>query len=258
MTCESPPLTARSRRAAGPVPKIALARAEPVAPLSRFALGVPRLDAALSGGLAGARLHELWPAAADDAPNAAGFALLLALKAAGKGKGKGIVWIEQHGKQGQLYPPGIAELGIDPARILFVNAPDEKALLRAAGDVVRSPAVAAMVIVPAGPACLLDLTASRRLTLFAERSGTTAILLRNTDPHAPSAATTRWQVAAAPSRALEANAPGSPAFALDLVRQRGGAPSYGWMLEWDRDRARFAPLSRNLAADAGGEYLAAG
>ena len=254
MTCESPPLSAR-RRAAGPVPKIALAQAEPVAPLSRFALGVPRLDAALNGGMAKARLHELWPAAPDDAPNAAGLALLLALKAAGT---KAIVWIEQQGKQGRVYPPGLAELGIDPARILFVNAPDEKALLRAAGDVVRSPAVGAMLIVPAGPAPLLDLTASRRLTLFAERSGTTAILLRTADPHAPSAATTRWQVAAAPSRALEANAPGAPVFALDLLRQRGGAPSYGWTLEWDRDRAGFAPLSRNLAADAGGEYLAAG
>ena len=254
MTCESPPLSAR-RRAAGPVPKIALAQAEPVAPLSRFALGVPRLDATLNGGMAKARLHELWPAAPDDAPSAAGFALLLALKAAGT---RAIVWIEQQGRQGRLYPPGLAELGIDPARILFVNAPDEKALLRAAGDVVRSPAAGVAVIAPAGPARLLDLTASRRLTLFAESSGTTAILLRTADPHAPSAATTRWRVAAAPSQALEANAPGHPAFALDLLRQRGGAPSYGWHLEWDRDRAHFASLSRTLAADAGGEYLAAG
>ena len=255
MTCESPPLPAR-KRPVGPVPKIVLAQAEPIAPLVRFALGVPKLDGALGGGLAAARLHELWPANAEDTPSAAGFALLLALKAAGA-KGA-IVWIEQQARQGQLYPPGLAELGIDPARILFVNAPDEKALLRAAGDVVRSPAPAAAVIAPAGTARMLDLTAGRRLTLFAEASGTTAILLRTADPHAPSAATTRWQVAAAPSRALDANAPGPPAFTLDLLRQRGGAPSYGWQLEWDRDRARFTPLSRDLAADAGGEYLAAG
>ena len=255
MTCESPPLPAR-KRAAGPMPKIALAQGQPVAPPARFALGVERLDAILGGGLAEARLHELWPAATDDAPSAAGFALLLALKAAGRGKA--IVWIEQQARQGRLYPPGLAELGIDPARLLFVDAPDEKALLRAAGDVVRSPAVGALVIAPPGPAPLLDLTASRRLTLFAERSGTTAILLRSADPHAPSAAITRWRVASAPSQALEANAPGYPAFALDLMRQRGGAPSYGWVLEWDRDRARFTPLSRTLAADAGGEYLAVG
>jgi len=238
------------------VPKIVLARAEPIAPLARVALGEPKLDGALGGGLAAARLHELWPAQAEDAPSAAGFALLLALKAAGD-KGA-IVWIEQQARQGRLYPPGLVELGIDPGRILFVNAPDEKALLRAAGDVVRSPAPGAAVIAPAGPARLLDLTASRRLTLFAEASGTTTILLRTADPQAPSAATTRWRVAAAPSRTLEANAPGAPAFTLDLLRQRGGAPSSGWQLEWDRDRARFTPLSRDLAADAGGEYLAAG
>jgi protein ImuA len=238
------------------LPKIVLEPTGPVAPPARFALGLPDLDATLGGGLAEARLHELWPAGPDDAPNAAGFALLLALKAT-RGAGA-IIWIEQQGKQGLLYPPGLAELGIDPARILFVNAPDEKALLRAAGDVVRSPAAAAAVIAPAGPARLLDLTASRRLTLFAESSGTTAILLRAADPQAPSAATTRWRVAAASSQALEANAPGHPAFALDLLRQRGGAPSYGWHVEWDRDRARFAPLSRALAADAGGGYLAAG
>ena len=255
MTCESPPLPAR-KRPAGPLPKIVLAQAEPIASPVRIALGAPKLDGALGGGLAAARLHELWPAQAEDMPNAAAFALLLALKAAGA-KGV-IVWIEQLARQGQLYPPGLAELGIDPARILFVNAPDEKSLLRAAGDVVRSPAPGATVIAPSGPARLLDLTVSRRLTLFAETSGTTAILLRSADPLAPSAAATRWRVSAAPSRMLEANAPGHPAFSLDLLRQRGGVPSYGWRLEWDRDRASFAPLSRDLAADAGGGYLATG
>jgi protein ImuA len=131
-------------------------------------------------------------------------------------------------------------------------------VLRAAGDVVRSPAAETVVIEPAGTASALDLTASRRLTLFAERSGTTAILLRTADPQGPSAAITRWRVASTLSTALEADAPGHPAFLLDLVRQRGGAPSFGWRLEWDRDRACFAPLSRDLAADAGGGYLAAG
>lgn len=256
MTCESQPLPARERSAA-PSQALACAHGGQIVAPARFALGVERLDAALGGGLAKARLHELWPASPDDAPGAAGFALMLALRASGKGDT--IVWIGQdQGRQGALYSPGLIELGIDPARILFVTAPDEKSLLRAAGDVVRSPAAAVAVIAPTGPAPLLDLTASRRLTLFAERSGTTAILLRTTDPRAPSAAITRWRVAAAASQALEANAPGFPAFAVDLVRQRGGAPSSGWRLEWDRDRAEFAPLPRAVAADDGGEYLAAG
>jgi len=256
MTCESPPLAA-CQRPAGPVPTIAFAHAKAIALPARLPLGLEPLDAVLGGGLAKARLHEIWPAAAADAPSATGFALLLALKASGPSDM--IVWIGQEDRRGgALYPPGLAELGIDPARLLFVTAPDEKDLLRAAGDVVRSSAVAATLIAPAGRAPMLDLTASRRLTLFAERSGSTAFLLRTADPKMPSAATTRWQVAAAPSRVLEANAPGQPAFTLDLMRQRGGAPSHGWQVEWDRDRARFAPLSRAVAADAGGGYLAAG
>lgn len=229
------------------------------APPSRFALGDARLDAVLTGGLARARLHEAWPARAADQASAAGFALMLAVRAADEGRM--IAWIAQdegQGGIGPLYPPGLAELGADPARFLFVTAPDEKALLRAAGDVVRSPAIGCAVIAPGRKARGFTLTATRRLTLFAEQSGVTAILLRGADPEAPSAAATRWRIAAAPSRLLEAEAPGHPAFTVDLVRQRSGAPSAGWRLEWHRDATRFAPLPRNLPADAGRGLLAAG
>jgi protein ImuA len=255
MTCESQPSPALQRLAR--TLETGVAQAEPVVPTSRFALGAAALDAVLGGGLAQARLHELWPATPADAPSAAGFALMLALR--GSGEDGTIVWIgQEHPRHAPLYPPGLAELGIDPARILFVSTPDEKTLLRTAGDVARSPAATVTVIAPAGPAPLLDLTASRRLTLFAERSGTTAILLRTADPQASSAAATRWKVAAALSQALEANAPGHPAFTVDLTRQRGGAPSTGWRLEWDRDRTCFTALSRAVATDDGDRYLATG
>jgi protein ImuA len=227
------------------------------APPSRFALGPARLDAVLGGGLGRARLHELWPAAALDQASAAGFALMLAIRAAGEGST--IAWIAQDEsarQAGSLYPPGLAELGVDPGRFLFVTAPDEKALLRAAADVVRSPAIGCAVIAPGLKARGFTLTATRRLTLFAESSGVTAILLRPADPDAPSAATTRWRIASAPSRLLEADAPGHPAFAVDLVRQRAGAPSSGWRLEWHRDAAAFASLPGGLPADAGRGLLA--
>src|SRR3546814_20413203 len=56
----------------------------------------------------------------------------------------------------------------------------------------------------------------------------------------PSAAHTRWQVAAAPSQPLEANAPGIPALDLTLLRQRGGAGGPHWCVEWERDARGFA------------------
>ena len=137
--------------------------------------------------------------------------------------------------------------------MLFVSVPDEKMLLKAAADVVRSPAAGTAVIAPSSRPRHLDLTATRRLMLFAERSGVTVLLLRGVSAETPSAAATRWRIAAAPSTPLEADAPGAPAFAADLVRRRGGAPSPGWRLEWDRDLAGFsaAPLSGAVADDAG-------
>src|SRR4051812_25212881 len=133
MTCESPPPYARER--SEPPLAAALAHAEPIVPPRRFGLGAGQLDAVLGGGLAQARLHELWPAAPDDAASAAGFVTMLALRACGKDGT--IVWIgQEHPRHGALYPPGLRELGIDPARMLFVSTPDEKALLRTAGDVV--------------------------------------------------------------------------------------------------------------------------
>jgi protein ImuA len=238
-----------------PALKARLAGFEQAIPPQRFTLGHTRLDAALNGGLARAHLHEVWPAASVDGASATGFALMLALRAGGRSGN--IVWMaEDKGRHrlGALYAPGLAELGVDPACVLFVNAPDDTALLRAAGDVVRSPAAGTTVIVPSTPGAF-DLTATRRLTLFAERSGVTAILLRPADPQAPSAAMTRWQVAAAPSTPLEAKAPGAPAFMVELVRQRGGAPVPPVRLEWDRDGACFTDLSRPLPADAGGGLL---
>lgn len=242
-----------------PAPLTHLAAPVPASPGARVALGVERLDGLLGGGLQRGRLHELWPASPDDRPAAAGFALLTAALAAGP-SGTIVYIAEDAGERrgGALHGPGLRDLGLDPARLLLVRVPDAKALLRVAADVVRSPAVTAAVVAPAGAASLLDLTASRRLTLFAERSGVLALLLRVADPAQPSAAATRWQVAAAPSRPLEAEAPGHPAFLIDLVRQRGGPPADGLRLEWRRDRARFAPLSGDPPAVAGGGYVAAG
>ena len=229
----------------------------PAIPGARVALGVEPLDRILGGGLQRARLHEIWPSSPRERATAAGFALLLASLAAGPSGT--IAYLAEDGGErrcGALHGPGLRGLGLDPARLLIVRVPDTKTLLRAAADVVRSPAISAAVMAPAGATPLLDLTVTRRLTLFAERSGVLALLLRVADPAQPSAAATRWQVAAAPSLPLEADAPGHPAFLVDLVRQRGGPPVLATLLEWRRDRARFAPLSGALPAMAGGGYLA--
>lgn len=203
----------------------------------RLGTGCAALDARLAGGgLAHGALHELIAPDRADATVARGLAAMLAARTAGP-----LVWLHvaaarRPGLGGALYPPGLREIGVDPARLLLVGAPDPPALLHAAGDVLRCPEVALAVIELWGPVRLLDLTASRRLALAAEGSGVLGLLLRVGVGPAPSAAATRWVVRAAASTPLPAHAPGLPALDLQLVRQRGGPAGVAWRVEWDRDR----------------------
>jgi protein ImuA len=105
-----------------------------------------------------------------------------------------------------------------------------------------------VLIEPWGAAGPNSLTISRRLMLAADLSGVTAVMLRVAAQPAASAAETRWQVAAAPSRLLEAEAPGLPAFDVTLLRRRGGAAGQSWIVEWNRDRLVFSPRGERGAA----------
>ncbi len=207
-----------------------------------FTLGCKPLDARLGGGLARGALHELF-ARPDDHAVASGFALMLALRAGAKGRP--ILWVREDKVErmsGGLYGPGLIELGADPDDIILVQAPDTLATLRTGADIIGCMGLAAAVIEPFGAAKALDLTASRKLVLAAEKSGIAAFVLRESGTPFASAAATRWQVAGAPSRVLPVEAPGHTALALDLLRHRGGISPFNCVLEWNRDTRAFAPL----------------
>lgn len=154
----------------------------------------------------------------------------------------------------RLCGAGLGALGIDPARLLLVEARDERALLRAGLDAARCPRLAAVVLAAWGRFALYDLTASRRLVLAAESSGLPVIVLRGDAEPRSSAAHTRWAIRPAPSVALPADAPGLPAIEAELLRQRGGAAGRRWRLEWDFDKGDFreCPEPRSAAGDGGG------
>jgi protein ImuA len=206
-----------------------------------FSLDLAELDDPLGGGLARGALHDVHADAADRAA-ATGFAVALALRAAA---GRTLVWtrLDRLDTQARLYPPGLAELGLDPARLLLVRARDAQGVLRAGAEAARCSAVGTVLIELWGEARPLDLTASRRLSLAAARSGVTTLLLRIAARPAVSAAMTRWAVRSLPSAPLAANAPGLPAFAITLQRHRAGVPGREWHVEWDRDRCRFQTLA---------------
>jgi len=204
-----------------------------------LASGHAEFDAAMGGGLAAGRVHEMFAADPLDAASAAAFAALLALRG---GDPAPLLWLrtaDAARRCGCLHAPGIAELGGDPDRLLLIEAGDAKALLAAANDAARCPGSAAVVVESWGQLPALDLTAGRRLALGARDAGVTLLLLRLAAEPTPSVAETRWRIAAAPSRELEANAPGAPAFDLELLRWRAGPAGARWRLEWNRDDQAF-------------------
>lgn len=231
---------------------------------SRWASGVDSLDTALSGGFAYGHMHEFYAAEAEDMPAVTGFAV--ALSTAMTKDHREILWLRSVRAvqmQGVLQANGWSELGAKPGNFIFSIIPNAKELLKAAVDGLRSNALGIVVIETYGRFSELDMIASRRLVLAAEKSETPLFMLRADTEPTSSAAETRWRIASGLSQPLPANAPGAPVFEIELLRQRSGPSGKSWQLEWDNDRRAFieatasgslvsAPLRRPAAA-AGAE-----
>jgi len=209
--------------------------------------------------MARGRLHEVCASDAGDATSAIAFAAMLALQAS-EGR-RTMLWLrtdEAERRSGRFHAPGFAELGLDPAALVLGIAPDDVSLLRGAVDAARCAGLGAIIVECWRNPRALDLTASRRLVLAAERSGVTLLLLRIEATPSPSAADTRWGVRASPSVALAAGAPGHPVFEVELLRRRAGPAGGVWRMEWSRDEQLFRepalsgavvrlPVGRSLA-----------
>ena len=149
-----------------------------------------------------------------------------------------------------LYGPGLAAHGLDPARLVLVRAPRDAEILWAMEEGLRAPGIAAVV----GEVGSLAAVASRRLQLAAERSGITAFLLRRWrnggqaahERALPNAAVTRWRIAALPSKSLPGEpGVGRPRWRVELLRCRGGEPA-SWEME-EADATGHVSLAAALA-----------
>ena len=142
-------------------------------------------------------------------------------------------------KRLDLYGPGLAAHGLDPARLVIAAAPRDEEILWAIEEGLRLPGLAAVI----GEVGRLPMVAGRRLQLAAERSGVTALLLRRwrsgdeaaAERERPSAATTRWRVTALPAHDIPLqrggnNWIGKPRWRVELLRCRGGVPAL-WDVE---------------------------
>ena len=217
----------------------------------RAALGHADADATLQGGLAVGAMHEVFTDAGRQSAAATGFVAGLAGRAAAR---RPLVWVRQDFTEietGALSMSGLAELGLDPRVLVTVRAADVDTALRTAADALACDALGAVVLEVWGEARQLDLVASRKLTLAAQASGVTGLLLRLAAEPSPSTAETRWIVRAAHSPPAAASMPaasslpaaawsawGAPVFDAQLVRNRHG-PVGRWIMEWKCDERLF-------------------
>ncbi|MET0221702.1 MAG: DNA repair protein [Tardiphaga sp.] len=205
----------------------------------RVALGHDEADATLQGGLAIGALHEVFAEGGRQSATATGFVFGLAGRVAAR---RPLVWIRQdyaEREAGALSSSGLAELGLDPRGLVTVRAPDLEAALRICADALACDALGAVLLEVWGETQKLDLVGSRKLTLAAQESGVTALLLRIAATPEPSTAETRWMVRTAASPPASPWAAwGAPRFDAELIRNRHGQTGR-WIMEWSCDACRF-------------------
>ncbi|MDE2378697.1 DNA repair protein [Bradyrhizobium sp.] len=208
----------------------------------RVALGHPDVDSALQGGLARAAIHEVF-CEGRQGTAATGFVTGLVGRVTAR---RPLLWVRQDFSEleaGALSMSGLAELGLDPRRVVTVRAAGVEASLRSAADALACDALGAVVLELWGETKQFDLVASRKLTLAAQASGVTGLLLRMAATPSPSTAETRWMLRAAHSPPGAAGIVwGAPRFDAELVRNRHG-PVGRWIMEWKCDECLFSEPS---------------
>ena len=207
------------------------------------------------GGLPRGALHEV--AGADKTPNSFAAATGFAAAIAGR-LGATVLWC---GRGRDLYGPGLAAVGLDAKRLIVAEARNDKDMLAAMEEGLRQGVLGAVV----GEVERMDLTASRRLQLAAEKTGCMTLVLRRPGKHpqesVPITAASRWRIGCVPSsdgRQDFHQLPPRTRWRLDLLRSRFGGHG-SWIVEAPdaqghlhlpallADRGMGAPLTARVA-----------
>ncbi len=199
--------------------------------------GIAEVDSRLPGeGLALGALHEIAGGGNGAIDGAA--AALFAAGIAARTKGK-VLWCLA---RPDLFAPALAQAGLSPDRVIYVEAGDDKTVLACVEEGLRHGGLGAVV----AEIGRLSMTASRRLQLAAEGTGAIGLALRRwrrqteaTDFGQPTAAVTRWRVSTLPSPALPVPGVGRHRWLVELIRARAGE-SADFELEACDDTGRLA------------------
>ncbi|MFN3351736.1 ImuA family protein [Pseudorhodoplanes sp.] len=207
-------------------------------------LGLRRADALLRGGLARSVLHDIAPAAPIHLGAATGFALAIAAlsyKAAGRSGagGRETVLIQTdmaRWEAGAAYGIGLGLFGQPVRRLLVLRARRPIDALFAMEEALKCRAVSA--VIAEMPDDTADLTATRRLSLAARTHDGIGLLLRHRMAAQPSAAVTRWDVAALGGERDPFGGLGTTGFQLSLVKNRRG-PCGAFRVAWSHHELAF-------------------
>jgi hypothetical protein len=119
-------------------------------------------------------------------------------------------------------------MGIDPARVIFIQASKKADKQWAMEEALQCNALTAVV----GEMEALDFKQSRRLQLNAEKSGVTAFVLPSNLRPRSNAASSRWLVRSLPSLTTDGlPGVGSPQWGVELRHMRHGKPG-NWEIGW--------------------------
>ena len=217
-------------------------------------IGLPAIDAALGSGLAFGALHEVIPSAPAHLGAAFGFALAIATRAVQQtSAARHALWIETDFaalEGGKPYGIGLDLFGLPMGRLLILRVSRPIDALWAFEEALKSPALAAVIAELPEQGATADLSATRRLSLAARTGGGLGLLLRHRKAAWATTATTRWEIAAAPSEPDRFGGFGRTAFDLCLNKNRRGRCGR-FMVYWDHVARTFIPaLSLDLAETA--------
>ncbi len=138
---------------------------------------------------------------------------------------------------GLPYGVGLRSFGLDPDSVVLTRVETITEFLWAIEEAVGCRAMAAVVADISSTPKALDFTASRRLSLRAQATGTSVFLTRYGVGREASAAKLRWRVSPSLSGAVpfDARAPGGPRWRVELEKGRLSAAQRAgtdFLLDW--------------------------
>ena len=195
---------------------------------------VPRWQPGLAGETGeSARYSEVFSAGNEASGAALALALALERLCEAEHENRSLLWVQDEASvrfNGRPYRPGFPVTL--RRRLIHVTTRKPEDVLFAIEEGLRCRDLGCVIGEIAGNPKAFDFTASRRLTLAAEKHRASLFLVRHDAARDLSSARMRWQVRAAPSLPPRWNveAPGSAAWRAELFRARGYAPGE-WILD---------------------------